>query len=120
LRMDLGKQQKSESAMKKKISILLLFMLTVTAAAGAWFYGYYNRKINDNLPTFALIAEMEEPEDDVMDESQPATVKWTFSPMMSAAWHAAFQFNMDIEYYTHIEAFGGICDSLCVRSSFVI
>ena len=102
--MDLGKQQKSESAMKKKISILLLFMLTVTAAAGAWFYGYYNRKSNDNLPTLALIAEMEEPEDDVTDESQPATVKWTFSPMMSAAWHAAFQFNMDIEYYTHIEA----------------
>jgi len=26
----------------------------------AWFYGYYNRKSNDNLPSLSLIAEMEE------------------------------------------------------------
>lgn len=46
--------------MKKKLliasSIILIFALTV----GAWFYGYYNRKSNDNLPKLATIAEMDE------------------------------------------------------------
>lgn len=46
--------------MKKKLliasSIILIFVLTV----GAWFYGYYNRKRNDNLPNLATIAEMDE------------------------------------------------------------
>ena len=35
-------------------------MLTVTVAVGAWFYGYYNRKSNDNLPSLSIIAKMDE------------------------------------------------------------
>lgn len=31
-------------------------------------------------------------------------VTWTYSPMMSATWHAAFHFNFDVANYSHIEA----------------
>lgn len=46
--------------MKKRISIALLLMLILVVAVGAWFYGYYNHKSNDNLPALATIAEMDE------------------------------------------------------------
>lgn len=36
-------------------------------------------------------------------EGTSASVVWTFSPMMSATWHAAFHFNFDLNY-SHIEA----------------
>ena len=29
----------------------------MTVEESAWFYGYYNRKSNDNLPTLTAIAE---------------------------------------------------------------
>lgn len=32
------------------------------------------------------------------------TVKWTYSPMMSATWHAAFHVNFDLVNYSHMEA----------------
>ena len=38
------------------------------------------------------------------DEHTATTVKWTYSPMMSATWHAAFHFNFDLANYSHIEA----------------
>ena len=37
------------------------------------------------------------------DEHTAATVKWTYSPMMSATWHAAFHFNFDLDNYSHID-----------------
>lgn len=46
--------------------------------------------------------------DDEIEENQPVVAKWTFSPMMSAAWHAAFHFNFEMENYSHIEA---TCDN---------
>lgn len=46
--------------MKKKISIVLFLILTFAVIIGAWFYGYYNRKSNDNLPVLDTIAEMDE------------------------------------------------------------
>lgn len=46
--------------MKKKISIALFLILTFAVVVGAWFYGYYNRKSNDNLPSLDTIAEMDE------------------------------------------------------------
>lgn len=46
--------------MKKKITVVLLLMLILVVTVGAWFYGYYNRKSNDNLPALATIAEMDE------------------------------------------------------------
>lgn len=38
------------------------------------------------------------------EDPQEHTVKWTYSPMMSATWHAAFHFNFDLANYSHIEA----------------
>ena len=46
--------------------------------------------------------------DDEIEENQPVAAKWTFSPMMSAAWHAAFHFNFEMDNYSHIEA---TCDN---------
>lgn len=37
-------------------------------------------------------------------DADPAPVTWTYSPAMSASWHAAFYFNFDLANYTHIEA----------------
>lgn len=37
------------------------------------------------------------------DEHTATTVKWTYSPMMSATWHTAFHFNFDLENYSHID-----------------
>lgn len=41
--------------------------------------------------------------DDETDTHVPAA-KWIFSPMMSATWHAAFQFHFGLEHYSHVEA----------------
>ncbi len=38
------------------------------------------------------------------EDPSVTTVKWTYSPMMSATWHAAFHFNFDLSDYSHIEA----------------
>ena len=44
----------------KKGAIVLSILLVIVLGVSAWFYGYYNRKSNDNLPSLSLIAEMEE------------------------------------------------------------
>ena len=54
-------------------------------------------------PWLLVPTSFEAADDDIIDESQPTTVKWTFSPMMSAAWHAAFQFHIELNDYSHIE-----------------
>lgn len=41
--------------------ITILFVIIVLATA-TWFYGYHNRKSNDNLPSLASIAQMDEAE----------------------------------------------------------
>lgn len=46
--------------MKKKFSIFATVVLIVLILMSAWFYGYYNRKSNDNLPSLTAIAEMSE------------------------------------------------------------
>ena len=46
--------------MKKKVSVLLVVLAIMALGILAWFFGYYNRKSNDNLPSLSLIAEMEE------------------------------------------------------------
>ena len=46
--------------MKKKLSIVLATILIVAVGVAVWFYGYYNRKSNDNLPALTAIAEMSE------------------------------------------------------------
>ena len=35
---------------------------------------------------------------------EEAPVMWTYSPMMSATWHAALHINFDLSNYTHVEA----------------
>ena len=44
------------------------------------------------------------PAADDIDTNVPVVAKWTYSPMMSATWHAAFHFNVELEHYSHIEA----------------
>ena len=46
--------------MKKKLSVIAVTILILAICVSAWFYGYYNRKSNDNLPTLTAIAEMSE------------------------------------------------------------
>jgi len=46
--------------MKKKLIIALFVILFLMIVVGTWFYGYYNRKSNDNLPALSTIAEMDE------------------------------------------------------------
>ena len=55
-------------------------------------------------PWLLVPATFEIPADDEVEENGPAVAKWTFSPMMSATWHAAFHFEFGLEHYTHIEA----------------
>ncbi len=42
--------------MKKKGIIAVAVLLIVALGIGLWFYGYYHRKSNDNIPSKALIA----------------------------------------------------------------
>lgn len=46
--------------MKKKSLIVLAVVLVLAICIGAWFYGYYNHKSNDNLPPLTAISEMSE------------------------------------------------------------
>ena len=46
--------------MKKKLSVMAVIILALAICVSAWFYGYYNHKSNDNLPTLTAIAEMSE------------------------------------------------------------
>ena len=46
--------------MKKKLSVMTVIILALAICVSAWFYGYYNRKSNGNLPTLTAIAEMSE------------------------------------------------------------
>ena len=39
---------------------MTVIILALAICVSAWFYGYYNRKSNDNLPTLTAIAEMSE------------------------------------------------------------
>lgn len=48
--------------MKKKITILVIAIAVIALAVALWFYGYHNRKSNDNLPSLTSIAQMEEAE----------------------------------------------------------
>ena len=50
--------------MKKKLSVMTVIILALAICVSAWFYGYYNRKSNDNLPTLTAIAEMSEADED--------------------------------------------------------
>ena len=59
-------------------------------------------------PWLQVPTSFEVPVDDEVVENVPAVVKWTFSPMMSATWHAAFYFDFGLEHYSHIEA---TCDN---------
>ena len=46
--------------MKKKALFVFAIIMVAVLCASAWFYRYYNRKSNDNLPSLSLIAQMEE------------------------------------------------------------
>ena len=46
--------------MKQKSILVLAIILVLVLSVSAWFYAYYNRKSNDNLPKLDYIAEMDE------------------------------------------------------------
>lgn len=46
----------------KKLVILVAVIAIIALAVAARFYGYRNRKRNDNLPSLASIAQMDEAE----------------------------------------------------------
>lgn len=48
--------------MKKKTTIFITIIAIIILAIAAWFYGYHNRKSNDNLPSLTSIAQMDEAE----------------------------------------------------------
>ena len=48
--------------MKKKTTILVIAIAIIALAVALWFYGYYNRKGNDNLPSLTSIVQMDEAE----------------------------------------------------------
>ena len=41
--------------MKKKVLFVLAIILVAALCASAWYYGYYNRKSNDNIPSKELM-----------------------------------------------------------------
>ena len=41
--------------MKKKALFVLAIIMIAVLCTSAWFYGYYNRKSNDNIPSKELI-----------------------------------------------------------------
>lgn len=47
------------SAMKK-IKIVCLSLLLVILSVSVWFYAYYHRKSNDNLPALEAVVNMDE------------------------------------------------------------
>lgn len=48
--------------MRKKLTTLVAVIVIIALAIVAWFYGYHNRKSNDNLPSLTSIAQMDEAE----------------------------------------------------------
>lgn len=46
--------------MKKKFAAIICLVILFICAIGAWFYGYYHRKSNDNMPSLDAIAVMDE------------------------------------------------------------
>ncbi|MCM1329194.1 MAG: hypothetical protein NC253_07105 [Ruminococcus sp.] len=48
--------------MKKSAAIIIAAFAIIVFGVSAWFYGYYNNKSNDNLPSLTLIATMDETE----------------------------------------------------------
>ena len=43
-----------------KKAILVSILVVIALATSVWFYGYYNHKNNDNLPSLSSVAKMEE------------------------------------------------------------
>lgn len=41
--------------MKKKVIFVLAIILVAVLVVSAWFYGFYNRKSNDNIPSKELM-----------------------------------------------------------------
>ena len=41
--------------MKKKVLFVLAIILVAVLCVSVWYYGYYNRKSNDNIPSKELI-----------------------------------------------------------------
>ena len=48
--------------MKKKTTIVVTIIAIIVLAIAVWFFGYHNRKSNDNLPSLTSIAQMDEAE----------------------------------------------------------
>lgn len=46
--------------MKKKTTIFVTIIAIIVLAIAVWFFGYHNRKSNDNLPSLTSIAQMDE------------------------------------------------------------
>lgn len=46
--------------MKKKVIIAISILVVAVLCVAAWFFGYHNRKSNDNLPALASVAQMNE------------------------------------------------------------
>lgn len=44
----------------KKMKTAIICLLIVVLGVSAWFYGYYYRKSNDNLPTLEAVVKMDE------------------------------------------------------------
>ena len=69
-------------------------------------YTMINTSFDDVL---ALIKPADASETTVFEGAEAVAVTWTYSPMMSATWHAAFHFNFDLNReFIHIEA---ACDN---------
>ena len=49
-----------EDKQYEKKLLFYQFYFIISLGVLAWFYRYYNRKSNDNLPSLSLIAQMEE------------------------------------------------------------
>ena len=46
--------------MNRKKTIFISILVIVALCVAAWFYGYYNHKSNDNLPSLKTVVEMDE------------------------------------------------------------
>lgn len=53
-------ESKEVLPMKKKLTIAVTVIAIIVVAAFAWCIGYANHKSTDNLPTLAMVAEMED------------------------------------------------------------
>lgn len=62
LRLIKPKMIERDDNMKKKTTILVAIIAIIILAIITWFFGYHNRKSNDNLPSLTSIAQMDEAE----------------------------------------------------------